>query len=178
MESGCRNLNNREQVQINAPFKGGKEMSGPESGFGIEEIKKLLPHRFPFLFLDKVTEVREHGLTAVKNCTGNEQFFQGHFPGYPVMPGVLQLEALAQAAALFVIYKYELGNRPVYFMSIDKVKFRNQVVPGDVLRVEIELVRFGGKVARVKGKGFVEDKLAIEAEMVAMIDMDRNSVED
>jgi len=137
----------------------------------IREIKKYIPHRYPFLFLDRVTEVREKGITAIKNLTGNEFFFQGHFPEYPVMPGVLQIETMAQAAALFVIYKYKLENKPVYFMGIDKVKFRNPVFPGDVFRVEVELVRFGGKVARCIGKGFVEDRLAIEAEMVAMIDM-------
>ncbi len=147
-------------------------MPEPERTMSIEEIKKYLPHRYPFLFLDRVTGISEHGLSAVKCVTGNEQYFSGHFPGYPVMPGVLQLEALAQASALFVIYANKLGNRPVYFMSIDKVKFRNQVVPGDVLRIEVELIRFGGKVARVRGRGYVGDKLALEAEMVAMIDLD------
>jgi len=137
----------------------------------IEEIKTYLPHRHPFLFLDRVVEINENGLTAVKNVTGNEDYFQGHFPGQPVMPGVLQIEALAQASALFVIYKYKLKNKPVYFMSIDNVKFRSQVVPGDTFRICIELVRFGGKVARVKGLGWVGDKLAIEAEMVAMINL-------
>ncbi len=136
----------------------------------IEEIKNYLPHRRPFLFLDRVVGITEKGLTAVKNVTGNEDFFQGHFPGYPVMPGVLQIEALAQASALFVIYKYKLKNKPVYFMALNNVKFRNQVVPGDTLRLEIELKRFGGRVARVSGKAYVEDKIALEAEMVAMIE--------
>jgi len=137
----------------------------------IEEIKKYLPHRYPFLFLDRVVEIREKGLTAIKNVTGNEDYFQGHFPGYPVMPGVLQIEALAQASALFIVYKYKLPNRPIYFMSLEKVKFRGQVVPGDTLTIVIEEHRFGGKVARASGKGFVGDKLVIEAEMIAMIDL-------
>jgi 3-hydroxyacyl-[acyl-carrier-protein] dehydratase len=137
----------------------------------IEEIKKYLPHRYPFLFLDRVVEIREKGLTAIKNVTGNEEYFQGHFPGYPVMPGVLQIEALAQASALFIVYKYKLPNRPIYFMSLEKVKFRGQVVPGDTLKIVIEEQRFGGKVARASGKGFVGDKLVIEAEMIAMIDL-------
>jgi 3-hydroxyacyl-[acyl-carrier-protein] dehydratase len=145
-------------------------MAESQGSLSIEQIKEYLPHRFPFLFLDRVTEIRKDGLTAIKNVTGNEGFFQGHFPGYPVMPGVLQLEACAQAAALFVMKTYELGNRPVYFMSIDKVKFRNPVVPGDTLRIEVQLDRFGGKVAKVKGRGFIEEKLAIECEMVAMIE--------
>ncbi len=139
---------------------------------GIEEIKKYVPHRYPFLFVDKVIDIRENGLIAIKNVTGNEPFFTGHFPGYPVMPGVLQIEALAQAAAVFVSQKYNLKNRPVYFMKIDKVKFRNQVVPGDTLKLDIVLERFGGKVARVKGRGFVNDKIALEAEMVAMVELD------
>lgn len=147
-------------------------MAESQKSLSIEEIKKYLPHRYPFLFLDRVTDIREDGLTAIKGVTGNEHFFQGHFPGYPVMPGVLQIEALAQASALFVIYKYQLANRPVYFMSIDKVKFRSQVVPGDTLRIEVEMSRFGGKVARVKGKGYVGDRLTLEAEMVAMIDLE------
>ncbi len=145
-------------------------MAETEQAMNIEEIKKYLPHRYPFLFLDKVVEIHDDGLTAIKNVTGNENYFVGHFPGYPVMPGVLQLEALAQAGALFVIHKYELGSKPVYFMSIDKVKFRNQVVPGDTLRIEVKLERFGGRVARVHGKGFVGEKLTIEAQMVAMIE--------
>jgi beta-hydroxyacyl-ACP dehydratase FabZ len=144
-------------------------MSNSIKTMTIQDIKTYLPHRYPFLFVDKVTEIRDDGLVAVKNVTGNEYFFMGHFPDYPVLPGVIQIEALAQASALFVIYKYDLKSKPVYFMSIDKVKFRNQVVPGDTLRLEINLVRFGGKVARVKGRGFVEDKIALEAEMVAMI---------
>jgi 3-hydroxyacyl-[acyl-carrier-protein] dehydratase len=146
-------------------------MPETEGTMSIEDIKKYIPHRYPFLFIDKVTRITEDGLTAVKNVTGNEEFFTGHFPGYPVMPGVLQIEALGQASALFVIYKYNLVNKPVYFMSMDKVKFRSQVVPGDTLKLEIHLERFGGKIARVNGKGYVGDRLVIEAEMVAMIDI-------
>ncbi len=144
-------------------------MPDTKGTMNIEDIKKYLPHRYPFLFIDKVLEIKEDGIIAIKNVTGNESYFIGHFPGYQVMPGVLQIEALAQAAALFVIFKYNLKSKPVYFMSIDKVKFRNQVVPGDTLRLEIVLERFGGRVARVKGKGFVGDNLALEAQMVAVI---------
>lgn len=137
----------------------------------IEEIKKYLPHRHPFLFVDRVIEIRENGLVAIKNVTGNESFFIGHFPGYPVMPGVLQVEALAQAGALYVIHKYKFQNKPVYFMSIDKVRFRSQVVPGDTLTLDVELLRFGGKVAKVHGKGFVGNRLAVEADMMATIEL-------
>ena len=138
----------------------------------IEEIKRYLPHRYPFLFVDRVLEIKENGLVAIKNVTGNEAFFQGHFPDHPVMPGVLQIEAIAQASALYVIYKYELKNKPVYFMGLDKVRFRSQVLPGDVLTLDIELLRFGGKVARVYGKALVGDTVALEATMIAMIDLD------
>lgn len=153
-------------------------MEKDEKIMGIREIKKYLPHRYPFLFLDRITNITENGLTAIKNVTGNEYFFEGHFPGYPVMPGVLQIEALAQASALFVIYKYNLKNSPVYFMSIDKVKFRGQVIPGDVLQLRVELKRFGGKVAKVSGKGLVGEKSVVEAEMMAMIETDVDTAAD
>ena len=143
-------------------------MPEKDGTMNIEEIKNYLPHRYPFLFLDRVIQIKDNGLVAIKNVTGNEDFFQGHFPDYPVMPGVLQIEAMAQAACLFVIYKYKLQSEPVFFISIDKVKFRGQVVPGDTLRIEIEILRFGGRIARVKGRGLVGDKLVVEAEMAAM----------
>jgi 3-hydroxyacyl-[acyl-carrier-protein] dehydratase len=143
-------------------------MPEKDGTMNIEEIKKYLPHRYPFLFLDRVLQIKENGLIAIKNVTGNEDFFQGHFPGYPVMPGVIQIEAMAQAACLFIFYKHKLQNEPVFFISIDKVKFRGQVVPGDTLRIEIEILRFGGRIARVKGRSFVGDKLVVEAEMAAM----------
>jgi len=146
-------------------------MVGSKTVMNIEDIKKYIPHRYPFLFLDKIIEIKDNGLVAIKNVTGNEQFFQGHFPGNPVMPGVLQIEALAQAAALFVVKKYQLKNNPMYFMSIDKVRFRNMVLPGDTLRIEVELIRFGGKIARVKGRGLIGENIALEAEMVAMIEL-------
>ena len=136
----------------------------------LAQIKKMIPHRYPFLFVDKVIEIRENSLTGVKNVSGNETFFQGHFPEYPVMPGVLQIEALAQASALLVIHKHNLKNQPIYFMSIDKVKFRSQVVPGDVLYLEVELLRFGGKISKCKGRALVDNKVTAEAEMTAMID--------
>ena len=143
-------------------------MPEKDGTMNIEEIKNYLPHRYPFLFLDRVIQIKDNGLVAIKNVTGNEDFFQGHFPDYPVMPGVIQIEAMAQAACLFVIYNYKLQKEPVFFISIDKVKFRGQVVPGDTLRIDIEIVRFGGRIARVKGRSYVGEKLVVEAEMAAM----------
>jgi 3-hydroxyacyl-[acyl-carrier-protein] dehydratase len=136
----------------------------------LSQIKRMIPHRYPFLFVDKVTEIRENGLTGIKNVSANEAYFQGHFPDYPVMPGVLQIEALAQASALLVVHKYKLENKPLYFMAIDKVKFRSQVVPGDVLHLEVDMIRFGGKISKCKGRVLVNGKVSAEAEMTAMID--------
>ena len=136
----------------------------------LSQIKRMIPHRYPFLFVDRVVEIRENGLTGIKNVSANEAYFQGHFPDYPVMPGVLQIEALAQASALLVLHKYKLENKPLYFMSIDKVKFRSQVVPGDVLHLEVEMLRFGGKISKCKGRALVNGKVSAEAEMTAMID--------
>jgi len=147
-------------------------MSAKKKSLEVDDIKKVIPHRYPFLFVDKVTDIRENGLTAIKNVTATEYYFQGHFPDYPVMPGVLQLEALAQAGAIYVIYTYNLKNKPVYFMAIDKVKFRSQVVPGDTLTLEIELIRWGGKISKCRGRALVGDKVAVEAEMTAMIEID------
>jgi 3-hydroxyacyl-[acyl-carrier-protein] dehydratase len=144
-------------------------MSEKNGTMDIEQIKKLIPHRYPFLFLDKVIEFRDKGLTAIKNVTGNEAYFQGHFPDYPVMPGVLQLECLAQAAALFEIVKHKLENKPIYFMALDKVKFRSIVVPGDVLTIVVESLRFGGRISKCKGTASVGDRLVVEAEMTAML---------
>jgi 3-hydroxyacyl-[acyl-carrier-protein] dehydratase len=145
-------------------------MPEKELALDIEQIKKLIPHRYPFLFVDRVIDIRDNGLTAIKNVTGNENFFQGHFPEYPVMPGVLQIEALAQASAIFVIQKHKLENKPIYFMALDKVKFRNQVVPGDTLTLEIELLRWGGKISKCRGVALIGEKVVVEAEMTAMID--------
>ena len=145
-------------------------MAESKETFDIAQIKSIIPHRYPFLFVDKVIEIHENGLTAVKNVTGNESYFQGHFPGYPVMPGVLQVEALAQASALLVLHQHNLKNKPIYFMSLDKVKFRSQVVPGDVLTLEVEIIRWGGKISKCKGRALVGDQVAVEAEMTAMID--------
>jgi 3-hydroxyacyl-[acyl-carrier-protein] dehydratase len=149
-----------------------KHMPDEKVQLDLAQIKRLIPHRYPFLFVDKVIEIRENSLTGIKNITQNEWFFQGHFPDYPVMPGVLQIEALAQASALLVIHKYELQNKPLYFLSMDKVKFRSQVVPGDVLYLEVEFMRFGGKISKCKGKALVNGKVSAEAEMTAMIDYD------
>ena len=139
-----------------------------------QDIIKLLPHRYPFLMIDKVIEV-EIGkkIVALKNVTANEPFFQGHFPGIPIMPGVLIVEAMAQAggvlARLSLSEDGEGGNKPVFFMSIDKVKFRKPVVPGDQLRLEVEALRAGSRIWRLQGKAFVDSELVAEGIFAATL---------
>jgi 3-hydroxyacyl-[acyl-carrier-protein] dehydratase len=141
-----------------------------------KDIVKLLPHRYPFLLVDRVTEYEPlKRIVGYKNVTANEEFFQGHFPGEPIMPGVLIIEAMGQAAGILsrlsMMESEEGGDSPrlVIFMGMDNVKFRRQVVPGDQLRLEVETIRTGSKVWKVAGKAFVDDSLAAQAEMTAQI---------
>ena len=139
----------------------------------IEDIMEMLPHRYPFLLVDRL-EVEEPGVKGIgtKNVTMNEEFFQGHFPGNPVMPGVLQIEAMAQTAGALVLSgmdDYKQNKAGVFFMSIDGVKFRKVVKPGDQLKMHVEKVKEHGKVFVFKGKSYVDDKIVSEAEFTAMI---------
>ena len=132
-----------------------------------EEILAILPHRYPFMLVDRIVEIsedREH-IVGLKNLTFNELFFQGHFPGNPVMPGVLQLEAMAQVAGVMLNLREGNQGRIAYFMSINNAKFRRMVKPGDQLRMEIEAVRLRSRIAVVKGLAYVGDELASEAEL-------------
>ena len=131
-------------------------------------IQRILPHRFPFLFVDAVIEL-EVGVraVAVKNVTVNEPFFPGHFPGRPTMPGVLLVEALAQTAALMM--GDEEADQIPLFMGIDKARFRRQVVPGDQLRLETELLQRRGRVVKVAGRAMVEDAIAAEVQILATL---------
>lgn len=137
------------------------------------DIIKILPHRYPFLLVDMITEI-ELGkrVVGIKNVTANEPFFQGHFPGNPIMPGVLIIEAMAQVGG--ILARLSIGGvmeegAPVFFVSMDKVKFRRPVLPGDQLRFEIEPLRTGSRVWKVAGKAFVGSDLVAEAELVATI---------
>lgn len=143
----------------------------------IQLIKQCIPHRYPFLLIDRVEDiVKGESAVGIKNVTFNEPQFQGHFPDVPVMPGVLMVEAMAQTSAVMVALTLDLvGKNPlVYFMNIDKVKFRRRVGPGDVLRMEITTLRGGSKVWKFAGRATVDGQLACEAEFSAMIDLSQS----
>jgi len=135
----------------------------------IKEIQNILPHRYPFLLIDRIVEL-EPGTRAVgiKNVTINEPFFAGHFPGNPIMPGVLIIEAMAQVAGILAFRSGVQGDT-VYFMSIEKAKFRKPVLPGDQLRLVINTTQQRGNVWRFSGNALVDEKLAAEAEFTAMV---------
>jgi 3-hydroxyacyl-[acyl-carrier-protein] dehydratase len=134
---------------------------------GPAEIQGLIPHRYPFLLVDRIEEL-EPGVRAVgtKNVTQNEPFFRGHFPDYPVMPGVLIIEALAQVGAVSVMAGGDHRDKLALFAGIDGVRFRRQVVPGDVLRMEVEIERLRGRVGRGKARASVGDERVCEAQLM------------
>lgn len=134
------------------------------------QIREILPHRYPFLLVDRIVEMDEPcRIVGIKNVTGNEPFFQGHFPGYPVMPGVLVLEALAQTGAVLVLRQPENRGKIVLFAGIDNCRFRRQVVPGDQLRLEIEVTKLKKTVGKCQARATVEDELVCEAELMFML---------
>jgi len=137
----------------------------------IGDILNVIPHRYPFLLVDRILEIdRPKRIVGIKNVTINEPFFQGHFPGHPIMPGVLIIEAMAQVGGLLLLGAVEgAENKVVYFMSLDNVKFRRPVLPGDQLRFELEMIQFRGKTCKMKGEAFVDGHLVCEAEMMARV---------
>lgn len=138
---------------------------------GIEQIFQYLPHRYPFLLVDRIIEFEERKrIVGLKNVTINEPFFVGHFPGRPVMPGVLIIEAMAQVGGLLVLEQMEnLDEKVIYFMSLDNVKWRRPVIPGDQIRFEVEVLQIRGATCRMKGVGRVDGNVVAEAEMMARV---------
>ncbi|AIE61521.1 3-hydroxyacyl-ACP dehydratase FabZ [Bacillus methanolicus] len=132
----------------------------------ITEIKEIIPHRYPFLLVDKILEVEEgKKAVGIKNVSANEEFFNGHFPDYPVMPGVLIVEALAQVGAVAMLKKEENKGRLAFFTGIDNCRFRRQVKPGDQLRLEVEMVRVRGAIGKGKGVATVDGEVVCETEI-------------
>ncbi|MBC8085755.1 MAG: UDP-3-O-[3-hydroxymyristoyl] N-acetylglucosamine deacetylase [Phycisphaerae bacterium] len=136
----------------------------------VEDIMKVLPHRYPFLLVDRILEIEERKrIVGLKNVTINEPFFQGHFPGHPIMPGVLIIEAMAQVGGMLLMGSVpDPANKVVYFMSLDNVKFRRPVKPGDQLRIEVDVLQFRGTVCRLHGVAKVDGEVVTEADMAAI----------
>ncbi|MBW1730827.1 MAG: 3-hydroxyacyl-ACP dehydratase FabZ [Deltaproteobacteria bacterium] len=146
-----------------------------EPPLNYKEIIQILPHRYPFLLVDRIIEMEKgKRVVGIKNVTANEPFFQGHFPGNPIMPGVLIVEAMAQVGGVLARLSVpgameEEGEANIYFMAMDKVKFRRPVIPGDQIRFELEALRTGSRVWKMAGKAFVGRDLVAEAEITASI---------
>ena len=135
----------------------------------VKQIMEILPHRYPFLLVDRISALEPgKSITGIKNVTFNEPFFQGHFPGEPVMPGVLILEAMAQVGGILAcLSDTEMIGRLVYFAGVDKARFRRVVRPGDQLVMQLEMIKQKGKITKMAGKAFVDEQLATEAELMA-----------
>jgi UDP-3-O-[3-hydroxymyristoyl] N-acetylglucosamine deacetylase/3-hydroxyacyl-[acyl-carrier-protein] dehydratase len=145
-------------------------MQSVQSGaLDINQLMKILPHRYPFLMIDRVTKIEGNKVTAIKNVSVNEPYFQGHFPNHPIMPGVLQLEAIAQVAGILMLKQAENLGKLAYFMAADAVKWRKPVRPGDTLVIEVELTKARGKIGRAKGVCSVNAEPVSEAEVTFML---------
>ncbi|MDF9406963.1 MAG: 3-hydroxyacyl-(acyl-carrier-protein) dehydratase FabZ [Pelotomaculum sp. PtaB.Bin013] len=141
----------------------------------INQIQEILPHRYPFLLVDRILSV-EGGKKAVgiKNVTANEPYFWGHYPGYPVMPGVLIVEAMAQVGAVAILKLPEFAGKIALFAGIDKARFRRQVVPGDQLRIEVEVLKLRSKVGKSYAVAYVGEEIAAEAELMFMVQKNKD----
>lgn len=135
------------------------------------EIQKIIPHRYPFLLVDRIIELEEgKRAVGIKNVTINEPFFAGHFPQYPVMPGVLIMEALAQVGAVALLKMPQFEGKIGFLAGLEEVRFRRQVVPGDVLRLEVELIKLRGNIGKGRGRAYVGEELAAEGELLFAIE--------
>jgi UDP-3-O-[3-hydroxymyristoyl] N-acetylglucosamine deacetylase/3-hydroxyacyl-[acyl-carrier-protein] dehydratase len=138
----------------------------------IMQVMEIIPHRPPFLMVDKITLIDGNHIVGQKNVTMGEPFFAGHFPGHPVMPGVLQLEAIAQVAGILMLRVLESTGKIAYFMSAEDVKWRRPVRPGDILIIDVTLTKMRGKIGKAKGECLVDGEVVSEAEVTFML-MDR-----
>lgn len=147
------------------------EKAGLKSVMDIAAIRAILPHRYPFLLVDRISELEAgRRITGIKNVTANEPFFQGHFPDRPIMPGVLIIEAMAQVGGVLAFKSVPAAGRPVvYLTGVDKARFRKPVVPGDQLRFEVEVLNRRPPFWKMQGKAYVETDLVCEAELTAMV---------
>jgi len=167
--------------QINKPIRAAQTFSPPpgapvppppasaDGAMNIEAIMKFLPHRPPFLMVDRILKIEGDAIVGTKLVTINEPHFAGHFPGHPIMPGVLQLEGIAQVAGNLLLKRIEAANQIAYFMSAEEVKWRKPVVPGDLLVIEVQLTKIRGKIGRAKGVCKVDGEIASEAEVTFML---------
>jgi 3-hydroxyacyl-[acyl-carrier-protein] dehydratase len=152
-------------------------MEGVSVMIDVREIMQIMPHRYPFLLVDRIESLKEgEEIIGIKNVTINEPFFAGHFPGNPIMPGVLIIEAMAQVGGVLAFHSSpkEWAGSLVYFMGIDKVRFRKPVVPGDQLRLKLTTIRQKQRVFKMRGEAYVEDTLVAEAELMAAIERGSN----
>ena len=149
----------------------GRRAGGPPGEWDITAIMDIMPHRYPFLLVDRITSLEEgHSVEGIKNVTINEPFFQGHFPGHPVMPAVLILEAMAQVGGLLLLNSVEDPNdKLMYFAGIDAAKFRRPVTPGDQLRLKLTMLKLRGRTSKMRGEAYVDDQLVAEAELLATV---------
>ncbi|HYH01075.1 MAG TPA: 3-hydroxyacyl-ACP dehydratase FabZ [Terriglobales bacterium] len=150
---------------VSVPQVAESAIESPKKTLNISEIQAILPHRYPFLLIDRVIDMeRKQRIVALKNVTINEPFFAGHFPGFPIMPGVLIIEAIAQAGGALLLTEVEdRDNKLMVFTGIERAKFRRPVVPGDQLRIEVEVVTWRRTAVRMQGKAYVDGKVAAEA---------------
>ena len=136
----------------------------------INQIKKIIPHRYPFLLVDRILEMEEKKIVGLKNVTTNENFFQGHYPEHPLMPGVLIIEAMAQVAGVLMLDREDDDDAVPYFAGIDKARFRRPVVPGDQLIIKAEVLKLRGKIGKIAAQALVDDQIAAEARLMFAIE--------
>jgi UDP-3-O-[3-hydroxymyristoyl] N-acetylglucosamine deacetylase/3-hydroxyacyl-[acyl-carrier-protein] dehydratase len=152
-----------------APEGASDETGSQDGALDIQGVMRLLPHRYPFLMVDRVAKIEGNHIVGIKNVSINEAYFQGHFPGHPVMPGVLQLEAMAQVAGIVMLKNIENAGKIAYFMSAENVKWRKPVFPGDVLVIDVELTKLRGKIGKAKGACKVRGEVVSEATVTFML---------